>query len=77
MKLMQIEKVELELKVSKIFHDIKGPLVSIGGYLQLLKEDLAEVNVEIDYIDILLDSSNKMHESIETAQNEVNKLLNN
>ena len=64
-----------EEKVSAIFHDIKGPLVAIGGYLQLLKEDLQEANIEIDYMDIILESSIKMDKAIDTAQNKVNKLF--
>ena len=65
-----------EDKVSKIFHDIKGPLISINGYLQLLQEDLDKANVKIDYVDILLNSSLDMDKSIDTAQKEVRKLLN-
>lgn len=72
---MPMVKSEMEEKVSIIFHDIKRPLVSISGYLQLLKEDLEDAGVEIDYIDILLNSSNEMHTSIDTAQKEVNSIL--
>lgn len=66
---------EVEEKVSKIFHDIKGPLVSLSGYLQLLRDDLEEKNVEIDYISILLDSCQEMETSIQTARSEVTELL--
>jgi signal transduction histidine kinase len=72
---MKDSKVELEETVSKIFHDIKGPLVSISGYLQLLEEDLKDAGVDIDYIDILLSSSLAMDESIDKARLEVNKLV--
>ena len=68
-------KKELEEKLSKIFHDIKGPLVSISGYLQLLEEDLKEPGTEIDYISTLLESSKQMEEAIAKAREEVTKLV--
>jgi len=66
---------DIDEKLSTIFHDIKGPLVSISGYLQLLKEDLKEVSADIDYIDILLSSSKEMENAIEIARKEVEKLV--
>ena len=57
--------------LSKIFHDIKGPLTSISGYIQLLELDLAENNVEIDYMPELKKSYKDMLEIIRLSREEI------
>lgn len=64
-----------EEKLSKIFHDLKGPLVAISGYMQILRDDLEELKVDIDYIPILLESCQEMEKSIQDARKKITEIV--
>ena len=57
--------------LSKIFHDIKGPLTSISGYIQLLEMDLADNNVMIEYMPELSKSCKDMLEILNSSRQEI------
>lgn len=66
-----------EKKVDELFHDIKSPLITISGYLQLLQIDLEESGYSDKYLDIILKEVERMNQNINFLNQEIKKILVN
>lgn len=63
-KVSRSDQLRMDL-VTNVSHDLKTPLTSIVGYLELLKkEELSDV--VRDYVDVIVDKADKLKEMIES-----------
>ncbi len=58
------EQLKVDL-ISNVSHDLKTPLTSMVGYLELLKKEELD-DVASDYVDVIFDKAQKLKEMIES-----------
>lgn len=55
-KLIQMERLATVGRVTaKIAHEIRNPLVSVGGYARLIRKEFEKVDINSDYIKIIIE----------------------
>ncbi len=60
-KLMQMERLAAVGEVTaKVAHEIRNPLVSLGGFARILKRELANSDFNLDYINVIIDEVNRL-----------------
>lgn len=68
-KAAKSEQLKVDL-ISNVSHDLKTPLTSMVGYLELLKLELSQKEepdpVSMDYVDVISDKAEKLKEMIES-----------